>query len=142
VTIDDGVPGDIEIDFDLRDQDKLPSLAESFMETVSIELLSTLKQGWQDHAAEEKEISDGFRNRIEERWRAGLDGLRLLVTIASEFGSNVAHGTAEPGRIAYSMATVRMLHARSCQITEEIIRLLSRLSASDRRRICSGALFG
>ncbi|WP_051677319.1 DUF5677 domain-containing protein [Bradyrhizobium sp. URHD0069] len=105
--------------------DSVPAIAEEFIEKTSADLLALLKQEWPSAARDQQELLDGFRQRMGERWGPGIDGLRLLTTIAREFGNNITHGIDKPDLVAGTLAVLRLLHSRSCQITEEIVALLS-----------------
>jgi hypothetical protein len=137
VIVDDGNP-DKEITISLTEEDQealgrqldeiaatVPALTEEFIEKTSAEVLSLLKREWPNGLRDQQELMDGFRQRLNERWGPGIDGLRILAQIARELGNNIAHGFDKPELVRGTLAVLRLLHARSCQIAEEIIALLS-----------------
>jgi len=103
----------------------VPALAEGFIENNATEILESLKQQWPSVAQEQREIIGGFEQRLNDRWGRGIEGLRMLAMIASEFGDNIAEGIDRPALVAHRLAVLRLLHARSCQVTQETIALLS-----------------
>jgi len=105
--------------------EKVPALAKEFLQKTSAEVLKLLKSRWRSEAQQQRRTLQGFRKRLHQRWGPGIDKLSLLVAIARDFGSSLAH---EPGELEAKPTTIdllRRLHARACQITEEIIALLT-----------------
>jgi hypothetical protein len=107
--------------------DGLPALIEGLTEKTSRSILITLKRRWpNEFRAQRRELGD-FRKRLRESWGDGLEKLRMLITIAREYGSEVNNsvGRAGGGESPKAFAILIKLHARSCQIAEEIVCLLS-----------------
>ena len=106
---------------------RIPAIIENASEGFSQTVLSGLKKKWSGERRLQRRDMDGFRKRLEQRWGTGLESLRLLVTIAREFGDDFnKDGRAASGRShpqAFDVLT--RLHARACQIAEEVICLLS-----------------
>jgi hypothetical protein len=137
LSIDDGNPDkDVAITFTDQDHeefgrrldelvDKIPALTKDFLAKTSAEAFSLLKRRWRSEGSRHRKDIEAFRERLDQRWGTGIDGLRLLTTIAREFGGNISHGINQPDATARTLDVLRRLHARGCQITEEIIALLS-----------------
>jgi hypothetical protein len=106
---------------------KLPAIIEHASEGFSTIILTNLKKKWRSEQRQQQRDMDGFRKRLDERWGAGLEGLRLLVTIAREFsdGFNKDGHAAGGGSNPQAFDVLRRLHARSCQVADEVICLLS-----------------
>jgi hypothetical protein len=104
---------------------KIPILTKEFLERTAAEVFALLKRRWRSERRQYRNDMEAFRKRLNKRWGTGIDGLRLLTTIAREFGSNIGHGIKEPEATPRTWDVLRRLHARACQITEEIIALLS-----------------
>jgi hypothetical protein len=139
---DDGRKGDgkrimtiefTEIDSELMETkfkkftERLPDLIDDLTEKTSQSILSTLKGRWPSESRAQRRDLDGFRKRLQERWGDGLEQLRMLITIAREYGYelNKAGRRAGSGNSPKTFEILIRLHARSCQIAEEIACLLS-----------------
>ena len=97
------------------------------MGDLSETILSTLKRRWpREYRAQRREL-DGFHKRLQERWGEGLDKLRMLTTIAREYGREVNRPPegADIGNTTKSVEILIRLHARACQVAEEVVCLLS-----------------
>ena len=87
---------------------------------------ASLKRRWPAERRRQKGEINEFRNRLYERWRTGITKLHMLVTLARELGDNInrdARQSPAPSKAALVEALTR-LHARSCQVAEEVIVLL------------------
>ncbi|MBZ9998028.1 DUF5677 domain-containing protein [Mesorhizobium sp. BH1-1-4] len=106
---------------------KLPAIIDDASEGVSQTILASLKKKWGAERRQQQRDMNGFRKRLEERWGAGFERLRMLVTIAREFGDNFNKDghAAGGGSNPQAVDVLRRLHARSCQVTEEVICLMS-----------------
>jgi hypothetical protein len=69
----------------------------------------------------------GFQKRLQQRWGKGLEALQMLVTIAREVGDDINRELRQSGkgREPHRVDILTRMHARACQIAEEIICLLS-----------------
>jgi len=107
--------------------EKLPEIIDSAAVNVASDLLSTLKKRWSRELGRQKKELDGFRRRLEERWGPGIGLLRMLLTISREFGESLNQETrARPSDGSrYRVEVLTRLHARGCQVVEEILALLS-----------------
>ena len=89
-------------------------------------IFATLKSKWEEERSlQELEIA-GFQSRLKDRWQVPLSKLQMLITLAREFGSNInAALRSEPDSSQPDLIEVlTRLHARACQIVEEIECLL------------------
>src|SRR5665213_125041 len=105
--------------------DRLPALIDSLTENTSQSILSTLKRRWPSESRAQRHDLDGFRKRLQQRWGVGLEKLRMLITIAREYGSDIGNAveTTGGGNASKTFEILFKLHARSCQIAEEIVCL-------------------
>jgi hypothetical protein len=103
----------------------LPKLLPQVASRLSKGVLRNLKSRWaEEHALQNAELS-GFRERLEERWGKPLDQLRMLLTIAREWGQAVHAGQhSTKGKNNVLNHILLRLHVRGCQVTDEIICLL------------------
>lgn len=75
---------------------------------------------------ERRELSDGFVQRNIERWAKGFDSLEILIVTCTEAGEDVNNSyrneAAEEQNLVFDL--VVRLHARACQISQEILCLM------------------
>ncbi len=106
---------------------RLPAIIEKRTEGFSLDVLSSLKKKWPREWRQQQREMEGFRTRLEGRWEDGLHGLRLLITMALEFGDDfnkdghAAGGGSNP--VAFDVRN--RLHARSCQVADEVLCLMA-----------------
>jgi hypothetical protein len=107
--------------------DRLPELIESTTSTVAQDILKTLKKRWPDELRRQHEQLGGFRSRLHARWGPAIDSLRMLLVISREYGESLNEEIrATPSENPrYSVEVLTRLHARACQVVEEIVSLLS-----------------
>ncbi|WP_291864771.1 DUF5677 domain-containing protein [Bradyrhizobium sp.] len=106
---------------------KLPAIIENASGGFSQTILTSLKKKWRSERRMQRRDMDGFRKRLDQRWGTGVEGLRLLITIAREFGDdfNKDGRAASGGSNPQAFDVLTRLHARACQVAEEVICLLS-----------------
>jgi hypothetical protein len=105
---------------------QLPTLFPVIASRVSKGTLKTLKSRWADEYASQETDLAGFRVRLESRWGPALGQLRMLLTMAREWGQWIyTRHTAKKttNKILLKDILIR-LHVRACQVTDEIICLL------------------
>jgi hypothetical protein len=75
---------------------------------------------------ERRELSEGFVQRNNERWAKGFDSLEILIVTCTEAGEDVndsyRNEAAEEQNLVFDL--VVRLHARACQISQEILCLM------------------
>jgi len=134
---DSGELKNITLSFDAKDAaeieasvDKVLSDFPAIMQkalTESGELLfRQLRTEWEHEGARQRLETDAFRERLEERWGEGLMLLRMLLTCCREIGAS-AHkslGRSKKVATAYRRHVLCRLHARTCQVAEEVITLM------------------
>ena len=103
----------------------LPKLLPQLASRISKGVLGSLKSRWaEEHALQNADLA-GFRERLEERWAKPLNQLRMLLTIAREWGGAVyARQNSTKGRNKVLKHILLRLHVRGCQVMDEIICLL------------------
>lgn len=139
VTWDDGGKKDLTLTFTDEDldsidkrltaftQDKLPKLVEEVSETAARDLLKTLIRNWPDRYLWERQACRSFEERLEQRWAEPLGLLRMLLTISREIGAERSAKSARSRakRNRHRNEVLYRLHARACQVSEEIVHLLA-----------------
>lgn len=106
--------------------DKLPAIIDDASDGFSDTVLAALKKRWRGERSLQLRDMAGFRKRLDERWGKGLAGLRMLITIAREFvdGINKDGRAAGGGTNPQTFDVLSRLHARACQVAEEVTCLL------------------
>jgi Family of unknown function (DUF5677) len=106
---------------------QLPNILLALINDTSSEMLVTLKNKWRDESRQQHQELAGFADRLHGRWGKGLELLHMLVTISRELGASIREEISNsPDRNRkYLTEVLPRLHARSCQITEEILCLLA-----------------
>jgi hypothetical protein len=108
-------------------EDYLPELITRAISHGSQRVLADLKRNWHGESRLQHRELTGFKKRLSARWRMPLASLRMLLTISRELGDTVNCETREASDVSsqsYLIDVLIRLHARACQITEEIICLL------------------
>jgi len=104
----------------------VPELIEKLQADMTPPMLENLKKRWPaEKRVYERQITD-FRKRLRQRWSRGLGKLGMLIYIARDFGNQLnqdvrAKQTAQDAGV---IDVVTRLHARSCQVAEEVVVLL------------------
>ena len=73
---------------------RLPELVQRIIEDQPEIILSSLRKHWKSELKRQLREEDGFRYRLQIRWGAPIEELRLLLTIARELGSEINRLTA------------------------------------------------
>jgi hypothetical protein len=115
---------DVRLD---RALEKLPAMVEEIVEKTAAGLLENLKQRWRKESRRQRRYQAGFQKRLHERWGLGLDRLDMLITIARESGAelNTTLRAAGGGERPQTFDVLVKLHARACQVANEILSLLN-----------------
>lgn len=105
----------------------LPSLVQHVAEKKAPRLFKKLKQRWPGEREQQRRDMDAFKESLDERWGKGLDALKMLIMISRELGSEINHDLRlqSGGATPKTFDVLTKLHARACQVAEEIHCLLS-----------------
>ena len=133
----DGIDNDQPMDLELTDEDlarietacvnlidEFPELIQQNVHELTAETLPKLKKDWPAEMRLQNKEMAGFHRRLYRRWKTGLDPLQMLLTMARESGANtwrILHEGKTPTKQGSAMAH---LHARACQVTDEILCLM------------------
>lgn len=136
--IDEPALAGIQIEFTKEDgrkaEERMEQLSNSLpgflqeMTVVGTELvLKSMRRRWPKESRAQKREIEQFRRNLQLRWGPGLERLKMLCTISRELGSgiNTALRAAGGGDRPLTFDLLIRLHARACQITEEVACLLS-----------------
>jgi hypothetical protein len=91
------------------------------------DVLADLKRRWRAESRRQRRELAGFRKRLYDRWKAPLEGLRMMLTMSRELGDSVNQEIRQSPDAASRRHLIDQLarsHARACQIVEEILCLL------------------
>ena len=105
---------------------QLPELLQVVLDDLSVSILSRIQRRWRRESRRQRRESTRFQSRLYRRWKLGLEHLKLLLTVARELGSGINERLRGPAGLdsRYRVEVLTRLHARACQVTEEIISLL------------------
>lgn len=107
--------------------ERLPDIIENMIKEGAPDFVQRLKLDWPAQASFQTESTGVFRERLAARWAEPFALLGMLTTVSREIGEHVlaAHheDSPEDRPILFDVAT--RLHARACQVAEEIRTLLS-----------------
>jgi hypothetical protein len=118
---------EIERHFTHEVVDQLPQLIEAMTSELATIILVTLKRRWRGELRSQRREYTSFQRRLYRRWGASLGLLRMLLTISREYGASVnqelrdASGTGAQ----HLVEVLTRLHARACQVVDEILVLLT-----------------
>jgi hypothetical protein len=82
---------------------------------------------WDRESRRQKNEVQSFQERLYQRWGPAIEKLRMLLTISREFGSNLNSDlrSSDASDRPILIDVLTRLHARACQVTEEVLCLLS-----------------
>ena len=106
--------------------ESIPDILETVRPKIVEQLGSGLEKSWKNESRIQSRKIKGFRNRLYNEWRAPIEKLKMLLTIAIEHGGYATNGLRESSDND-SESLVEVLtrsHARACQIANEIIYLI------------------
>jgi len=106
--------------------EQLPQVIEALNSELASRILALLKRRWRREWRQQRRELANFQRHLHSRWDVPLGLLRMLLTISREFGGNVNQELRTVGAESPNQVEVlTRLHARACQVTEEILVLLS-----------------
>lgn len=125
---------DLEISIEEEDVDRvldehtnqLSSEVQKASQEASEVILDKLRENAPEMLREHEEIKDNFELRLWQRWGEGFELLKMFIVIAyeagDEFNREFREFAAQECDCQFDVLT--RLHARSCQIANEILTLL------------------
>jgi Family of unknown function (DUF5677) len=105
----------------------LPQMIESTADDLSARILKTLNRTWPVQNRTDRRDIRGFQRRLLKHWGGAIDRLRMALAIAREFGEGVTavlRNNPDPEH-RHLVEVLPRLHARACQVADEVICLLS-----------------
>jgi hypothetical protein len=108
-------------------KDDVPGLLKTLADSSADGLYNDLEKNWTtEHPRQLKDVAR-FKRNLEVRYGLGLNKLRMLDTIATEWGQEtyVRKIRAGNGELSHLDDVLLRLHVRACQVTTEIVVLLS-----------------
>jgi hypothetical protein len=128
----------LKIAFTKEDSEEVVKRVEGFLENdlqdlilktqedIALRTFKTLKRRWSAESRRQKQEISEFRSRLYDRWRTGISKLHMLVTMSRELGDNINQDARQDTETSGSaiVDVLTRLHARSCQVAEEVIVLL------------------
>lgn len=107
--------------------DKLPALIEATANDLAAKILVILKNKWSSEFRSQHRKSAGFQRRLYRHWGVPLGLLKMLLTISREYGGSVNQELRDAltSTVPHLTEVLTRLHARACQIVDEILVLLT-----------------
>ena len=107
-------------------QNKLPNIITDITNTTAKAIVSDLKKRWPEQRRYEETKELAFRQRLRVRWEKPLDLLKIIISVAIEVGDTQRKNQrrSRSRKNLYTRAVLTLLHARSCQVTREIVALI------------------
>lgn len=106
--------------------EKIPQTVNDFTEAMTRSMVNAVRGSWPDLRGAEEFETEAFRFNLENRWGRALDWLRMLLWLAREIGAtehqSLSRSKSKKGRLRRYLLS--RLHARTCQVTAEIIHLI------------------
>ncbi|MCE9648609.1 MAG: DUF5677 domain-containing protein [Parvibaculum sp.] len=106
--------------------EELPQIATEVADQTATDLYKYLRKKWpKEHRQQIADLSK-FKRNLEKRYGEGLDKLRILMTIAREWGQKTHNRklAQSGGNLSYLDEVLLRLHVRACQVAMEIVLLL------------------
>jgi Family of unknown function (DUF5677) len=107
-------------------EEQLPKVCRDVAGRISKTILRHLKSQWAQEQARQESDLLGFRRRLESRWGKPLGQLRMLLTMAREWGqwAYTRKNSSKLTGKTVAQDVLTRLHVRACQVTDEILCLL------------------
>lgn len=103
----------------------LGGLIKSVMEEISHDILKALHATWKRESGRQERARAGFEKRLMRRWGPAINRLRMTLTVATELGASFLEDSRDSAPSSPHLLDVLLrLHARACQVADEIICLL------------------
>ncbi|OFW06087.1 MAG: hypothetical protein A3G20_01880 [Acidobacteria bacterium RIFCSPLOWO2_12_FULL_59_11] len=105
----------------------LPQVIDTMAGELATCILATLKRNWCRELQRPSRERASFQRRLFRRWGVSLGLLRMLVTISREYGASMNQELRESAaaQSPHLVESLTRLHARACQVVEEILVLLT-----------------
>lgn len=116
-----------ELDYDIdKALEQLPTAVKAACEHAGKKMFERIRNNWAIEGALQRYETEAFLERLEERWGEGLEYLRMILTCCRELGDKThrRHQKSKSKRHMYRRWVLVRLHARACQVAEEIICLM------------------
>lgn len=116
----------LEIEISDFTDNKLPGLMLSVSQGSAKQIGETLRKDWPNQKEYDGIVVADFLDRLEDDWGKALDILRMMLTISREIGPEFSAwaATDEAPKTPARHEALLKLHARGCQVVDEIICLM------------------
>ncbi|MFC2078928.1 DUF5677 domain-containing protein [Candidatus Bipolaricaulota bacterium] len=106
--------------------DDVAKMIDSVVDATSEAVLSSLRRTWPKESRLQERERRRFRKRLRKRWSRGLDQMKMFLSIAREYGASVNRSVRDDDEFPDKSLrdALTRLHARACQVADEIICLL------------------
>lgn len=127
---------DVDLEISIEEED-IARVLDEYTETLSSEMpkviqevseavLADLRDRAPEMLKEHEEIRSNFEQRLWQRWSSGLEFLKMFIVIATEAGEdfNGEFRSLAAQERDFQFDVLTRLHARACQIANEVLTLL------------------
>jgi hypothetical protein len=106
--------------------ERLAGILDEVGDHAANRLFKRLSRTWPKHFEALQADIDAFKERLEQRWGKALTKLRMFLAIVMEWSQRAYERQLRVGRnkLSHLDDVLLRLHARACQVTNEIIVLL------------------
>ncbi|HEX3552599.1 MAG TPA: DUF5677 domain-containing protein [Thermoanaerobaculia bacterium] len=110
----------------LEDDERLGRAVTGTLGDLAKDISRDLYETRTSMLADRARVLADIQEEIDSRWSPVLDGLETLVVVALEAGADFSQEYRAPAFEAgkYSIIALTSLHARACQIAQEVVALL------------------
>ncbi len=104
----------------------IPKLLEDTTKSAAVDAFRRLKRDWPTQRAYDLAVTGPFLERLEARWGAAFDYIRMMHTISLELGREAVQRRRRSRAKKQSIRPDLLirLHMRACQVVGEIIALM------------------
>jgi Family of unknown function (DUF5677) len=106
---------------------QLTTLVNSTSDEVAEKVFAVLRSKWKKESKAQSKELRGFTKRLHARWQKPLESLQILITICVELGTDINSilRNASDSHNTYRYDVLTRLHARACQISDEVLWMLA-----------------
>ena len=121
---DDGIK--LERISDVLSPNSLSEIILKLVDETAASIRKRYEGDWHRYRRQHERSFTTFKNNIEIRWGAALDGLRILLDLCLDEGAKYQRRLEKSTsrKSVHKRAAILKLHVRACQVTSEIICLL------------------
>lgn len=108
-------------------ENELPKIIDDISDNIANTLLESLKDNAKKMLADQERLKNSFNKNLKKLWGKALKLLQMLIVMSLEAGEhfNSNHRQSASKKDDFVFEALTRLHAKACQISSEILTLLS-----------------